>query len=88
MDHARSPRSRARSALSRGIAAAMAAGSMASVWSNARAQELEEIIVTAERRELSLQQTPISVVAFTGESLDLRGVRDMFRKDGLLRGAA
>jgi iron complex outermembrane receptor protein len=67
-----------KSALSRGIATAMAAGGMAGLWNAARAQELEEIIVTAERRELSLQQTPISVVAFTGESLDLRGVRDMF----------
>src|SRR5690606_256229 len=46
-------------------------------WSGAHAQ-LEEIIVTAERRELSLQETPISVIAFTGENLELRGVRDMF----------
>jgi iron complex outermembrane receptor protein len=42
------------------------------------AQQLEEIVVTAERRELSLQQTPISVLAFSGESLELRGVKDLF----------
>ena len=44
----------------------------------AMAQQLEEIVVTAERRELSLQETPISVLAFTGESLEMRGVRDLF----------
>jgi iron complex outermembrane receptor protein len=44
----------------------------------ARAQQLEEIIVTAERRELNLQDTPISVMSFQGEALELRGVEDMF----------
>ncbi|MGB7215634.1 MAG: TonB-dependent receptor, partial [Gammaproteobacteria bacterium] len=39
--------------------------------------QLEEVIVTAERREMSLQDTPISVVAFTGEGLEFKGVRDM-----------
>jgi iron complex outermembrane receptor protein len=42
------------------------------------AQQLEEIIVTAERRELNLQDTPISVMSFAGEALELRGVDDMF----------
>jgi iron complex outermembrane recepter protein len=55
------------------VATAVAAAAMPAV-----AQQLEEIVVTAERRELSLQQTPISVLAFSGESLELRGVRDMF----------
>ncbi|HEX6997926.1 MAG TPA: TonB-dependent receptor [Gammaproteobacteria bacterium] len=45
---------------------------------SASAQDLEEIIVTAERRELSLQETPISVMAFTGDTLELRNVDDMF----------
>jgi iron complex outermembrane recepter protein len=44
----------------------------------ASAQQLEEIVVTAERREMSLQQTPISVMAFSAEALELRGVDDMF----------
>ena len=43
-----------------------------------RAQQLEEIIVTAERRELNLQDTPISVMSFDGNSLELRGIDDMF----------
>ena len=42
------------------------------------AQQLEEIIVTAERRELNLQDTPISVMSFDGEGLELRGIEDMF----------
>src|SRR5687768_12152214 len=44
----------------------------------AKAQQLEEIIVTAERRELNLQDTPISVMSFGGEALELRGVDDLF----------
>lgn len=78
MNHAGCSGRRARPVLLRSLSAAVAVGGIAGLWSSARAQELEEIIVTAERRELSLQQTPISVMAFTGESLDLRGVRDMF----------
>ncbi len=42
------------------------------------AQELEEIVVTAERRELPVQDTPISIMAFSGEKLEARGIRDMF----------
>jgi iron complex outermembrane recepter protein len=78
MNHAGCSGRRVRPVLSRSVAAAAAVSGIAGLWSSARAQELEEILVTAERRELSLQQTPISVMAFTGESLDLRGVRDMF----------
>ena len=37
---------------------------------------LEEIIVTAERRETALQDTPISVAAFTAETMELQGHRD------------
>jgi outer membrane receptor protein involved in Fe transport len=60
------------SALSAAVGALLGASSIAS------AQQLDEIIVTAERRELSLQETPISVMAFDGESLELQGVDDMF----------
>jgi len=44
----------------------------------AKAQQLDEIIVTAERREMNLQQTPISVMSFDAEKLELAGVDDMF----------
>jgi iron complex outermembrane recepter protein len=53
------------------------AGVLAGTGQTALAQ-LEEIIVTAERRELNLQATPISILAFNGERLEQRGVRDMF----------
>ncbi len=43
----------------------------------ALAQELEEVIVTAERREASLQQTPISVAAFSAQTMELKGIETM-----------
>ncbi|MDG2411430.1 MAG: TonB-dependent receptor plug domain-containing protein, partial [Halioglobus sp.] len=39
---------------------------------------LEEVIVTAQKREQSLQDVPIAVSAFTGEMLERAGVKDMF----------
>jgi iron complex outermembrane receptor protein len=38
---------------------------------------LEEIVVTATRREESLQDVPLAVVAYTGESLETQGVSNM-----------
>jgi iron complex outermembrane receptor protein len=58
--------------LAAAISAALAATTAA------KAQQLEEIIVTAERRELNLQDTPISVMSFEGDALELRGIDDMF----------
>ena len=61
------------------VASLAAAVSAALVATDAAyAQQLEEIIVTAERRELNLQDTPISVMSFDGEGLELRGIDDMF----------
>lgn len=42
---------------------------------------LEEIIVTARKREESLQDAPIAVSAFSGEALDFRGVTDLEQLD-------
>ncbi len=36
---------------------------------------IEEIVVTAERREVSLQETPISISAFTTEDLRRAGIQ-------------
>jgi iron complex outermembrane recepter protein len=38
---------------------------------------LQEITVTATRREESLSKVPVSVTAFTQEAMDLRGIKDI-----------
>jgi len=43
----------------------------------ASAQELEELVVTATKQSTKLLETPISIAAYSQESLDLRGARDM-----------
>ena len=46
------------------------------------AQGIEEIVVTAQKREQSLQDVPASITAFSGDTLDRNGVRqvaDFFR---------
>ncbi len=45
------------------------------------APKLEEIVVTAERREESLQTTPIAVTAFSAETIDLRQITDTIELD-------
>ena len=51
---------------------------LAGVSGQGVAQVLDELIVTAERRETALQDTPISVMAFTGDTLEMKGVRDLY----------
>ena len=47
-------------------------------YQTAFAQEgLEEIVVTATRREQNLQEVPISIVAITGEGLETRGIDNL-----------
>jgi iron complex outermembrane receptor protein len=50
------------------------AGCVAALLPLAAQAQLEEILVTAQRRETNLQQTPISIQAFTGEALEMRGI--------------
>jgi iron complex outermembrane receptor protein len=45
--------------------------------STAVAQALEEVVVTAERRETALQDTPISIVALSSETLERKGVEEL-----------
>ncbi|NIO10183.1 MAG: hypothetical protein GTO40_20130, partial [Deltaproteobacteria bacterium] len=41
------------------------------------AQALEEIVVTAQRREQSLQEVPISLEAYSGDILNEEGFRSI-----------
>ena len=52
------------------------AGSLAlsvSAWAD---QELQEIVVTAEKRESTVQKTPISITAISGADLQAQGLSD------------
>ena len=53
------------------IAAVVAGASASSSLVNA---QLEEVIVTAERREASIQDTPISMQALTSDQIEKRGI--------------
>jgi outer membrane receptor protein involved in Fe transport len=65
-----------------GVASAVAGALLVPLASPTHAQQqragaeavLDEIIVSARRREESLQMVPLAVTAFTGESLEARGV--------------
>lgn len=48
----------------------------AQVASNS-SEQIEEIVVTAQRREQNLQKVPISVTAVSGDSLQARGITDV-----------
>uniref|UniRef100_UPI00356397FF TonB-dependent receptor n=1 Tax=Litorivivens sp. TaxID=2020868 RepID=UPI00356397FF len=61
--------------------AIIAAGAVALVPEVSLAQQrntqLEEVVVTAQKREESLQDTPISLAAFSGDQLDQFGIDDL-----------
>src|ERR1700678_1838668 len=40
-------------------------------------EDLQEIVVTAEKRESTVQKTPISITVFTGAELQAQGLSDM-----------
>ncbi|HVY63891.1 MAG TPA: TonB-dependent receptor [Gammaproteobacteria bacterium] len=64
------------------LLAGYAAGNAPVAWSQqgpAASGGLEEIVVTATRREESLQQVPISIVAVTGEGLEMKGLDSLER---------
>src|SRR5262245_35959136 len=60
--------------------AGIALGSACPMWAQAQAVDepaMEEVVVTARRREESLQDVPIAVTAVSAEQLELRGAPDI-----------
>ena len=62
-----------------GVAALAAAGMMflSSTMVLAQGTALEEIVVTAQKREESLQDTPVAVSAFTAAAIEAKGIEDI-----------
>jgi iron complex outermembrane receptor protein len=46
-------------------------------WADSTGAELQEIVVTAEKRESTVQKTPISITAISGSELQAQGLSDM-----------
>jgi len=68
-------RFRAKSGVGLTLCAAVLAP-LPSVAEEAGGRRIEEVIVTAERQEASIQDTSISITAFTGEFIDNFGIRN------------
>lgn len=65
-----------------GIYAAVVPNAFAQAQTDASKPKLEEVVVTAQRREQSLQDVPISIVALTSEDLAKRQIKDMWSVQG------
>ncbi|MFM1885056.1 MAG: hypothetical protein RL026_213 [Pseudomonadota bacterium] len=59
------------------LAVALAIHGTTALAGEASPASLEEITVTAERRETNLQDTPLSLVALTTEKMEAKGVEDL-----------
>jgi iron complex outermembrane receptor protein len=68
------------------IALLLPAPTMAQQTAEEENAGIEEIIVTAQRREENLQDVPISVSAFTAEQMAARGTSDISRLEGQVPG--
>ena len=59
------------------LASAAAAPELAAQAAGGESATLDEVVVSARRREENLQDVPIAVTAITGDALELRGARDI-----------
>lgn len=73
-----------RTTLSAAILATLASSAVFSQTTTANGLALEEVLVTAEKRESTLQETPISLLAFSAEQLDRHGIADLGDISGLV----
>ena len=64
------------SSLSALLLAPLALSGFVSVFAEDSGRKIEEVIVTAERREASIQDTSMSITAFTTEFMDDFGIRN------------
>jgi outer membrane receptor protein involved in Fe transport len=55
----------------------IACGSEALAQAEAKTDQLEQIVVTAQKRESTVETTPISITALTGQDLEDRGITDI-----------
>jgi outer membrane receptor protein involved in Fe transport len=58
------------------IASAICASFSTTVTAQDKSRSIEEVIITAERKEASIQDTSISITAFTGDFMDDFGIRN------------
>ena len=57
--------------------AALAAGGLSMPGFAQESAALEEIVVTAQRRETELQETPVAITVFSGDKIEDLGIFDV-----------
>jgi len=71
-----------KTAIARAVAAALLAG--AGIQALAQTAGLEEMVVTAQKREQSLQDTPVAVSAFSKDAIEQQRINDVKDLNGLV----
>jgi outer membrane receptor protein involved in Fe transport len=76
--------------IKRGLLASTALGMMALTAPQVAAADaqIDEIVVTAQKREQGIQSVPIAISALTGDSLTRKGITDLTAANGLVPGLA